>query len=176
MLLARVFLIEAEAEDRSRLTMVSSNLLGGLALVVPTLFLLAALFVIPVLGDSRSQKKLAGEFLHLDFDRDANLVYTDRMPLSGDFYSGGRALDIPDEDPDTVLSHLLDSDQDYFAIKLHDLDRFPFQGLELTKEVGRYGNYILRREFDPSDLSLQFVLPASPEAIYSDPGALESKD
>ncbi len=173
MLLARVFQIEAETEDRSRLTMVSSNLLGGLALVVPTIFLLAALFVIPLLGESRSQKKLAGEFLSLDSDRDAQLIYTDRMPLSGDFYSDGRAMDIPDENRDTILSHILDRDQDYFAIKLHDLERFPFEGLQTTKEVGRFGNYILRREFDPSDLPLEFVLPATPEAIASEPGPLD---
>ncbi|MCB9767096.1 MAG: glycosyltransferase family 39 protein [Candidatus Omnitrophica bacterium] len=163
MLLARVFLIEAETEHQDHLTTVSSNLIGGLALIVPTIFLLAAYFVIPLLGESRSQKELAAQFMNLDFDSDAALIYTDRMPLSGDFYAGGRAIDIPDENPDTILSHLKDVDQDYFAIEVDDLESFPFEGLALTTEVGRFGDYILRREFDPSDLPLKFVLPATPE-------------
>ncbi len=163
MILARVFLIEAETEHQDRLTTVSSNLIGGLALVVPTVFLLSAYFVIPLLGESRSQKELASRFISLDFDQDANLVYTDRMPLSGDFYSEGRAFDIPDEDRETILSHLTDLNQDYFAIEVGDLDTFPFEGLELTTEVGRFGNYVLRREFDPSDLPLDFELPPSPK-------------
>jgi len=165
MLLARVFLIEVETEDREKLTTVSSNLIGGLALVSPTVFLLAAYFVVPLLGESRSQKDLASSFLNLDFDSDAALIYTDRMPLSGDFYTEGRAIDIPDENPDTILGHLRDLDQDYFAIEIDDLESFPFEGLDMTTEVGRFGDYVLRREFDPSDLPLKFVLPATPEGL-----------
>jgi 4-amino-4-deoxy-L-arabinose transferase-like glycosyltransferase len=120
--------------------------------MAPAVFLIAVVAVLPGLSESRSQKILAAKFSSMDADSDANLVYTDTMPYSADFYLDGRALDIPTEDLRVMMDELKDDDQDYYAIKENDLDNFPLEGFELTTEVGRFGDYILRREFDANDL------------------------
>lgn len=170
LLLARILQIEAEEEPASSLSGASSNLLAGLALVVPTVFLIIAVFIIPVLSPNRSQKELATYFLSLGDELGGRLVYTDQMPPSGDFYTKGRAVDVPDEDPAAILSHLRDFDQDIFAIELGDERDFPQEAYELTIEVGRFGKYILRKEFDPSAWPLDFELPATPEVVLPPTG------
>jgi hypothetical protein len=56
----------------------------------------------------------------------------------------------------------MDLDQDYFAIEEDELKKFPVEGLHLTTEVGRFGRYVLRREFDPEDA----VLPEPLDPIH----------
>ena len=98
----------------------------------PILFLIGSFTLIPQLAIKRSQKELGNAFTELDADGDAQLVYTDEMPHSGDFYANGRALEIPDENPSKVLDELKDLDQDYFAIQERDVRKFPVEGLRLT--------------------------------------------
>jgi 4-amino-4-deoxy-L-arabinose transferase-like glycosyltransferase len=139
------------------------RLLTVSAAAVPLLFLVAAYTVIPRLATQRSQRDLVRMFLQLDVDGDAELVYTDTMPHTGDFYTKGRASDIPDESLATVLHELRDLDQDYFAIEDNELEQFPLEGLRLTTEVGRFGKYTLRREFDPHDAAPPQLLEPIPQ-------------
>jgi hypothetical protein len=155
-------------ESTSRASfLLSGRTIRATACLVPILFFIGAFTVIPFLAIDRSQRGLTRAFSQYDTDGDAELVYTDEMPHSGDFYLGGKASDVPDENPDTVLIELMDLDQDYFAIEEDELKKFPVEGLHLTTEVGRFGRYVLRREFDPEDAELAEPLlplpPLSPE-------------
>lgn len=120
--------------------------LASVFFLVPVLFAIAAFTVIPSVGDTRSQRDLIRHFDELNAANPGGLIYTDEMPYSGDFYSEGLATDIPDESTATMRLHLSDLDVDYYVIEEGDLDEFPVEGFSQTEEVGRFGEYVLRRE------------------------------
>jgi hypothetical protein len=68
------------------------------------------------------------------------------MPYSAHFYSRGRAEDLPKTCPVKIRAALRDNGLDYFAIRYTRLDSLPAEVLLRTREVGRFGNYILRVE------------------------------
>jgi len=126
-------------------------------LLVPLVFFLAAFTFLPEVAERKSQRDLTELFASLDRDRDATLIYFDHRPYSGDFYMRGKAIEIEDENPDFIRLELRDPDQDYYVLKDGDLDELPVEALQLTTEVGRFGRYGLRREFDLGDLDLDGV-------------------
>lgn len=117
-----------------------------LVLMIPLSVTIGAVTIMPCVGDSKSQKDIIEKFNELSLNMDAELIYTDEMPHSADFYSRGNVEDIPDESTEAIRLELQDKDLDFYAIKDNDLDSFPPEGLELTLEIGRFGEYILRRE------------------------------
>lgn len=115
-------------------------------LFTPVVFTIVALTILPEIAHNRSQKELVEAFLVRDPFQTATLVYTDEMAYSADFYANGRAVDIPDESQQKAITELHDSNKDFYAIKDRDLDNFPPEGFSLTKEIGRFGRYVLREE------------------------------
>ena len=164
--MSSLYALKEQRRERETCLLIDRRLLATSAVVVPLLFLVAAYTVIPRLANHRSQRDLVRSFIQLDANGDAELVYTDTMPHTGDFYARGRASDIPDESLATVLRELRDLDQDYFAIEDDELELFPLEGLRLTTEVGRFGEYTLRREFDPHDAAPPPSLKPVPKKEY----------
>lgn len=134
--------------DRSRGTPLAlgTRVFVGLVLAVPLLTLFASLVVLPPVGEHRSQRELVERLDQLDPAGTATLVYTDEMPPSGDFYAGGRAVELEEGAVEEILAHIEDGGVDYYAIEDDDLRWFPAVGFERTVELGRFGDYMLRGE------------------------------
>lgn len=119
---------------------------------VPLVFSVAAITVYPIFFSLRSQKDTIALFHALDRNKNATLLYTDRMPLSADFYARGVAVrDNPGESKVAVERALHDSNQQYYAIESTDRHEFPPDGFVLTEKVAHLGKFEIRREFDPLD-------------------------
>ena len=79
----------------------------------------------------------------------AELLYVQQIPESADFYTNGRARDISGGGltfAENTMQELHDTDQDYFVIHEEHLHAMPLVTFELTKEVYRYGGFILFKE------------------------------
>ena len=85
-------------------------------------------------------------FLKLDPAHRANLVYTRRMPASADFYTNGRAMEIADGSLIAVLDKVTDGEEDFFAVRQDDWEKFEGFLKSATSDEGKFGHYFLRRE------------------------------
>jgi len=139
---------QREGEQGSRPWFLRNGVLVTFSLMVPLTLLLAGITVMPKVGDKKSQKNLVRAFLAADETGNARLVYTRRLPYSASFYSRGRAQDIPDESSGPIVASVRDEKLDFFAIRKDNLPQFPQEAVDRTREVGRFGNYFLRREKD----------------------------
>jgi 4-amino-4-deoxy-L-arabinose transferase-like glycosyltransferase len=124
--------------------------LGCVAAFVPFSVLIASFTFLPYVGRENSQFNVAQAFQTLASSEEATLIYTNRMPYSADFYTQGKAKDIPDESLEKALRELYDDNEDFFAIRKDNIDRFPKEFLRSTTEIGLFGGYILRRELNPN--------------------------
>jgi hypothetical protein len=77
-------------------------------------------------------------------DPGERLVYLGDLPVSADFYTGGKARRATDGA--TLASYLADAPRDFFAIRERDADRLsPAQRTQLAA-MGRFGEFDLYRE------------------------------
>jgi len=154
-----------ERTELSRRPWFATNgfLFGSLA-VVPAGFLIIALAILPREGEEHSQKHIIRRFRELSLDTHAELVYTDDMPYTGEFYSEGLAIDIPDVNAEKIRAKFKDGDQDYFAIRNKHLDDWPPEALSLTLEVGRFGKYVLRKEMSSEEIASAVATMEQPAA------------
>jgi hypothetical protein len=118
------------------------------AAVVPVAFVALALVLIPRLAAERSQKALVDVFERACSERDrgrCELVYLREEP-GADFYTGGRAIELPKGAP-VDAERILDGEATrYLAIRPRDRGFLPAALFERTELLGRFGDYELRRE------------------------------
>ncbi len=118
------------------------------ALLVPVLFPVVALGVMPALARERSQAALAHAFEEgcpPGGARHCVLVYADDVP-AGDFYTRGRAVELRGRSSSDVARKLGDEVVHYFAVRRQDRGWLPHQFWERTDSLGSFGRYELRRE------------------------------
>ena len=125
----------------------SMKKIAAVTAFVPACFLIASFTFLPSLANKESQRELISAFLKLDTAGRATLVYTRPMPFSAQFYGRKKVLDMPERSIDQILTKLYDKNADFFAIRQDDLESFMAVGSQFTDETGRFGSYILRREF-----------------------------
>lgn len=149
----------AAASEKPVTKFASPRVWGGALVVAPAIFFIVAVAVLPNVGRKKSQREMVALFKGLDAkDLDAQgvaeLVYFDDIEHSGDFYSHGRACDIPDENARMLRRQFFDGSLDYFVVEDDDLEAFqeatpPHIALA---EVGQTRKHILFRELAPHRL------------------------
>lgn len=110
---------------------------------VPVLCISIALTVLPSMGARKSQKNITTFFQQHHLATNDELMYFGNITFSGEFYSNGKAKDIPDRSPEKVRLELEDDDREYFVVKTSELDTFTELAGNLVKEVAIFGKYVL---------------------------------
>jgi 4-amino-4-deoxy-L-arabinose transferase-like glycosyltransferase len=119
--------------------------LAATAVSMPAVAVAALLFVLPPMGEERSQRELAMAFL-AHAPPDAVLHYVEDLPRTAEFYTGGRVTRI-DPTGDAIRPLLRDDERQYFAIEPDHLEALRDDTeIERTELLGRFGDYMLRRE------------------------------
>lgn len=113
---------------------------------LPLLFAPTALLLVPRVVEKRTQRGLARTFLELCETGREKLVYFDKMPYSGDFYSNGRAVDIPDEDQAKLAAYFDDGELDFFAVEQGDYWDFRRVAGDRATLIGNFGDWSFYRE------------------------------
>lgn len=121
--------------SRRRLPRLRPAAVPYIALAVALLANAGVLLLLPSLAANRSQRDLVEVFEACRTTPDANLIYYNKFPHSGDFYAGGAAFSIPREGLDLLLERLDDHHEDFFVVDDDDLDRFPISNIRVEKIV-----------------------------------------
>ncbi|MCB9748314.1 MAG: glycosyltransferase family 39 protein [Candidatus Omnitrophica bacterium] len=113
----------------------------------PIFVLIMSFTLMPRIGRQQSQLNIVELFQKYSVDdKDAVLLYVQGMPQSADFYAKGRAIDVSKEEFETTKERFFDKHKDFYVVKIDHLDNVNGYIKEHTKEVGRFGEYTLRRE------------------------------
>ena len=115
------------------------------AALVPVVFSIAALLVLPQLSDELSEKALVNVFQAMAKSSGEKLVFIGSKPYSGLFYANGEAKLIDDEKLSEVDEALAKKENKYFAIA-NKVSKFMPQALYTqTVEVAQSPKYVLRK-------------------------------
>lgn len=112
------------------------------SLVVPIAFSIAALCILPRIGERRSQRLLIHSFQQRQIVNRGELIYLTSKPYSADFYLGEDAKDSSDSVEREIQQALTDNDADCFVIRKDETNAFKAHTPQVAA-VASYGKYLM---------------------------------
>ena len=114
------------------------------AVPVPVIALLLVIFIAPGVAPYKSQKDVVARYMALRSDSSIPLIYLFDKPYSAEFYSQGKAVEIPDVNKASI--YLSGIREGFVVARDEDFKRVPDSMLIQLEPVGKYGYCRLLRK------------------------------